>query len=138
MLRAPETTRCPGRETRKMAGGGGIEPPLQGPEPCVLPLDDPPAALAIVRAAALECQGRKGAELARLLQVVLQRAARLEAGHPAGRNLDGLAGARVAAVALGSAADQERAEAADGDPAAALERVEDDRQPRFLGFFGRA
>ena len=27
----------------KMAGGGGLEPPLPGPEPGVLPLDDPPA-----------------------------------------------------------------------------------------------
>src|SRR5262249_42547792 len=25
-----------------MAGGGGLEPPLPGPEPGVLPLDDPP------------------------------------------------------------------------------------------------
>src|SRR5437870_13164071 len=29
--------------TRKLlAGGGGFEPPLRGPEPRVLPLDDPP------------------------------------------------------------------------------------------------
>ena len=28
---------------RCMAGGGGFEPPLTGPEPVVLPLDDPPA-----------------------------------------------------------------------------------------------
>src|SRR5579864_6863685 len=28
---------------RYMAGGGGFEPPLTGPEPVVLPLDDPPA-----------------------------------------------------------------------------------------------
>ena len=26
-----------------VAGGGGFEPPLTGPEPVVLPLDDPPA-----------------------------------------------------------------------------------------------
>src|SRR5216684_1820751 len=26
----------------KLAGGGGFEPPLPGPEPGVLPLDDPP------------------------------------------------------------------------------------------------
>src|SRR5215467_14038443 len=26
-----------------MAGGGGFEPPLTGPEPVVIPLDDPPA-----------------------------------------------------------------------------------------------
>lgn len=29
--------------TGYMAGGGGFEPPLTGPEPVVLPLDDPPA-----------------------------------------------------------------------------------------------
>src|SRR5262245_55309157 len=45
-----------------MAGGGGLEPPLPGPEPGVLPLDDPPAAGAIVRAARPECQGKDGAE----------------------------------------------------------------------------
>src|SRR5574341_784802 len=28
---------------RTLAGGGGFEPPLTGPEPVVLPLDDPPA-----------------------------------------------------------------------------------------------
>src|SRR5207245_5237080 len=28
--------------TRGVAGGGGFEPPLRGPEPRVLPLDDPP------------------------------------------------------------------------------------------------
>src|SRR4029077_9688537 len=27
---------------KKLAGGGGFEPPLPGPEPGVLPLDDPP------------------------------------------------------------------------------------------------
>ncbi len=27
-----------------LAGGGGFEPPLTGPEPVVLPLDDPPPA----------------------------------------------------------------------------------------------
>src|SRR5437773_12141924 len=28
--------------TNLLAGGGGFEPPLRGPEPRVLPLDDPP------------------------------------------------------------------------------------------------
>ncbi len=32
-----------GRQASRMAGGGGFEPPLTGPEPVVLPLDDPPA-----------------------------------------------------------------------------------------------
>src|SRR5260370_33589542 len=89
-----------------MAGGGGLEPPLPGPEPGVLPLDEPPAATAIVRGGAAGCQDRTAAELAHaaLLQVRLQRAARLEARHPARGDLDGLAGARGATVPLGPAA----------------------------------
>ena len=31
-----------GRPREDLAGGGGFEPPLPGPEPGVLPLDDPP------------------------------------------------------------------------------------------------
>src|SRR5262249_27506289 len=31
-----------GQPARDVAGGGGLEPPLPGPEPGVLPLDDPP------------------------------------------------------------------------------------------------
>ena len=31
-----------------MAGGGGFEPPLTGPEPVVLPLNDPPVAYQFV------------------------------------------------------------------------------------------
>src|SRR6185503_10910198 len=109
-----------------MAGGGGLEPPLPGPEPGVLPLDEPPAAGVIVRAAAAGCQGKAPAELARgLQQRVLQRAARLEPRHAARRDLDGLAGAGIAAVALGPAAHQEGSEAADGHLAASLERIED-------------
>src|SRR3970040_521168 len=103
-----------------MAGGGGLEPPLPGPEPGVLPLDDPPAATAIVRGAPAGCQGKecRGVSARRLLERMSQRPARLEAGHAAGRDLDGLAGAGVAAIALGAAARQEGAEAADRDPAA--------------------
>src|SRR6185436_19275308 len=33
----------PPPQTKKMAGRGGVEPPLRGPEPRVLPLDDLPA-----------------------------------------------------------------------------------------------
>ena len=33
--------------TGYMAGGGGFEPPLTGPEPVVLPLDDPPVCEAV-------------------------------------------------------------------------------------------
>src|SRR6476646_2227597 len=121
-----------------MAGGGGLEPPLPGPEPGVLPLDEPPAATVIVRGAAAGCQGRTDAELAdgASLQVRLERAARLEARHPARGDLDGLAGARVATVALGPAAHQEGPEAADGHLPPAAERVEHDveqRGERLLG-----
>src|SRR5678816_2585459 len=59
-----------------------------------------------------------------LLEVIFQRAARPEAGHAAGRDADGLAGTRVAPVALSAAADQEGAEAADGHLPTATERVE--------------
>jgi hypothetical protein len=38
-----ESSPCLGRpESKTLAGGGGFEPPLTGPEPVVLPLDDPP------------------------------------------------------------------------------------------------
>src|SRR6266446_4508432 len=121
-----------------MAGGGGLEPPLPGPEPGVLPLDEPPAATAIVRGGAAGCQDRTDAELAHaaLLQVRLQRAARLEARHPARGDLDGLAGARVTTVPLGPAAHQEGAEAADGHLPPAAERVEHIVEQGIEGFLG--
>src|SRR5713101_5683436 len=40
-------------ETRQLAGRGGLEPPLRGPEPRVLPLDDLPTLA--------ECTGRPSA-----------------------------------------------------------------------------
>src|SRR5207248_10631917 len=55
----------------------------------------------------------------------LERAARAEARHLGGRNLNLLAGARVAAVAGGAARDHERAEAGDRHAAAASERFDD-------------
>src|SRR4030095_6813893 len=126
----------------KMAGGGGLEPPLPGPEPGVLPLDDPPARRPLyvsmfpgVKAALGLCvlcgarekrnAGRHApARRAALENGRLQRAARLEARHLLGRNANRLARARVAAVALGAAAHHERPEAADGDAAAAAQRIE--------------
>ena len=36
-------TRLPPLSNEKMAGGRGFEPRLMGPEPIVLPLNDPPA-----------------------------------------------------------------------------------------------
>src|SRR5262249_32614877 len=55
----------------------------------------------------------------------LEGAARAEARHLGGRNLNLLAGARVAAVAGGAARDDERAEAGDRDATAAAERLDD-------------
>src|SRR5215831_6764961 len=40
--RAEGVTRATEPYTKLLAGGGGFEPPLRGPEPRVLPLDDPP------------------------------------------------------------------------------------------------
>src|SRR5215470_16035712 len=67
---------------------------------------------------------RVRAACARLLHVVLQRAAGLEARDATGGDLDDLAGARVATVALGPAAHEEGPEAADGHLPAPLQRVE--------------
>src|SRR6266478_3251256 len=121
-----------------MAGGGGLEPPLPGPEPGVLPLDEPPAATAIVRGGAAGCQGRTDAELAHaaLLQVRLQRAARLEARHPTRGNLDSLAGPRVAAVTLGPPAHQKGAEAADGHLPPPAKRIEHIVEQGIEGLLG--
>src|SRR5262249_49146596 len=60
----------------------------------------------------------------RLLHVVLQRAAGLEARDATGGNLDDLPGAGIAAVAFGPAAHQEGPEAADGYLPAPLQRFE--------------
>src|SRR5260370_41793304 len=121
-----------------MAGGGGLEPPFPGPEPGVLPLDEPPAATVIVRGRAAGCQGRTDAELAHaaLLQVRLQRAARLEARHPTRGNLDGLAGPRVAAVALGPPAHPEGAEAAAGHLPPPAKRIQHVVEPGIEGLLG--
>src|SRR5262249_41516013 len=131
-----------------MAGRGGFEPPLRGPEPRVLPLDDLPASQRFyagprwtVKARALPPRARPAAAPALhtagpalpLQHRVLQRAARLEAGHPAGGDLDGLPRSGVAAVAAGALAHQERAEAADGDLAALLEGVRNVLEERVEG-----
>src|SRR5262249_25711857 len=70
-------------------------------------------------------RGGSGSVKARRLQDgVLERSAGLEARHAARRDLDDLAGARVAAVALGAAAHHERPEAPEGHALALLERLE--------------
>src|SRR3989338_8199670 len=84
---------------------------------CRAPAPGPPAARARERSGE---ESRPG-----LQDCGLERAAGLEARDLGGRDLDDLAGAGVAAVTLGPPADHERAEAADGDAPALLERLED-------------
>src|SRR5207244_430608 len=99
---------------RRVAGGGGFEPPLPGPEPGVLPLDDPPPKPTRHQ--------RYHSEPAALTNGGLQRAARLEARHLRGGDRDLLARAWVASVARGALVHAERAEAADRDATALPER----------------
>src|SRR6266508_5262184 len=78
-----------------LAGGGGFEPPLRGPEPRVLPLDDPPPTHPTLPHPPNGSADRR-----------LERATRAEARHLGRRNLDLLAGARVAPVAGRAARDR--------------------------------
>src|ERR1700693_4231330 len=102
-----------------MAGRGEFEPPLRGPEPRVLPLDDLPTfsrfyagALAAVKARFTSIHEQVGCRRGGGLEDgALERAAGLEARHTAGRDLDGLAGAGIAAVAPCTRAHHEGAEA---------------------------
>src|SRR3990170_7191547 len=94
----------------EVAGGGGFEPPLRGPEPRVLPLDDPPAtasAASSIRGAVGQVNELVGKSADRGLQAP----ARAEARDLRRRDLDRLARARVAPVARGPARDHERPEA---------------------------
>src|SRR6266446_8889313 len=96
------------RRQRKLAGGGGFEPPLPGPEPGVLPLDDPPPTrrrLHTIREGAIGVNGRASADRD------LERAARAEARNLGGRDLDGVAVAGGAHIAGGAAGHHEGAEA---------------------------
>src|SRR5262245_21353213 len=90
-----------------LTGGGGFEPPLRGPEPRVLPLDDPPPT------GPHDTRARPRAPGQRLPDRRLERAARAEARHARRRDLDLLSRAGVAAVAGGATGDDEGAEAAD-------------------------
>src|SRR5206468_6789623 len=97
-----------------MAGGGGFEPPLRGPEPRVLPLDDPPPTHPTLPHPPTGSADRR-----------LEGAARAEARHLGRRNLDLLAGARVAPVSGRAARDDERAESRNRDTATAAQRIDD-------------
>src|SRR5262249_46512282 len=115
-----------------LAGGGGFEPPLRGPEPRVLPLDDPPPTPQPYHTHQRRTARRDTQEpscgtpkIASLANRGLQGAARAEARHLGGRNLNLLAGAWVAAVAGGAARDDECAEAGDRNAVAAAERLDD-------------
>ncbi len=101
---------------KEVAGGGGFEPPLPGPEPGVLPLDDPPP----TRPTAFTRYHSASAA-----SIGLQRAARLEARDLRGRDRDLLARARIVAVARGALGHAEGAEAADRHAPAVAERLED-------------
>src|SRR5439155_774338 len=76
-----------------MAGGGGFEPPLRGPEPRVLPLDDPPPAHDALQPYHTGPASTGGASAGTTSTVAsadsgLQRAARAKAGHARRRDLD--------------------------------------------------
>src|SRR5215468_4911176 len=113
-----------------MAGGGGLEPPVPGPEPGVLPLDDPPARRPLyvpmfpgVKAAGgvarpacqVEGAGRGRGGPDGLENGGLQRAARLETRHFFRWNANRVTRPRIPAVPLGAPADHEGPEAPDGD-----------------------
>src|SRR2546426_3422708 len=117
-----------------LAGGGGFEPPLRGPEPRVLPLDDPPATPQPYHTPNASADRR------------FERAARAEARDLGCRNLDRFAGARIASVPGGATGDDECAKSGDRDAAAAAQRLDDAadegvhgalrgglRAPRILG-----
>src|SRR5215813_15210158 len=131
------------RTRNLLAGGGGFEPPLRGPEPRVLPLDDPPPTPQPYHTHQRRTARRDTGEpscgtpkTASLANRGLQGAARAEARHLGGRNLNLLAGARVAAVAGGAARDDECAEAGDRNAAAAAERLDDAADEGVHGALG--
>src|SRR6266542_44171 len=119
--------------TKAMAGRGGLEPPLRGPEPRVLPLDDLPAFLRFYAATLATVKAWASERERGLEDGPLERAARLEARHAAGRDLDGLARPGIPPVALGAPGDHEGAEAADGHPPAFDQGAEDAVQERVEG-----
>src|SRR5882672_7560491 len=118
-----------------LAGGGGFEPPLRGPEPRVLPLDDPPPTPQPYHTRT--APHASGARLNRQsADRRLERAARAEARNFNCRNLDLLTGARVASVARGPPRDHERAKSGNCHPAAAAQRLHDASDHRVHGTLG--
>src|ERR687892_192688 len=133
-----------------LAGGGGFEPPLPGPEPGVLPLDDPPpkptAPITIPHGRA---GGRPVARRNMRIRAHtsppplspdrrLQRPARLEPRHPRGRNRDLLPRAGIPPAARRALAHAERSESADRHATTAAERVEDRAHEGVHRAVGRA
>src|SRR5439155_713211 len=109
-----------------MAGGGGFEPPLRGPEPRVLPLDDPPPAHDALQPYHNEPASTVGrASTVASADGGLQRATRAKAGYARRRDLDLPARARVAPVAGGALGHHECAESRERDTTAAPERLDD-------------
>src|SRR5438093_10955249 len=106
-----------------MAGGGGFEPPLRGPEPRVLPLDDPPPSHHLTNPPQTYHTGP--AAPARSADRALEGAARAEPGHARRRNLDLPTRAGVAPIAGGALGDHERAESGQRDATATPERLDD-------------
>src|SRR6266702_2981161 len=94
----------------ELVAPGGFEPPLRGPEPRVLPLDDPPPAHDALQPYHNGLASTGGASAGTTSTVAsadggLQRAARAKAGHARRRDLDLPARARVAPVAGGALGD---------------------------------
>src|SRR2546427_3741710 len=106
----------------KLAGGGGFEPPLPGPEPGVLPLDDPPPTR---RRPHTIRDGAIGVNEGGSADDDLERAAGAEARDLGGWDLDRVAVEGGANVTGSAAGHHEGAEAADRHAAALAERFED-------------
>src|SRR5207247_2535180 len=96
---------------------------LRGPEPRVLPLDDPPPSHHLTNAPQPYHTGP--AATARSADRALEGAARAEPGHARRRNLDLPTRAGVAPVAGGALGDHERAESGERDATATPERLDD-------------
>src|SRR4030095_11862429 len=111
-----------------LPGGGEFDPPLRGPEPRVLPLDDPPPTHPTLPYPPTDGDhlptdgrpvNRPSADRG------LEGAARAEAWNFSRGNVDLFTGAGIASVARRATGDDERAEAGDRDAATPAERLDD-------------